>query len=273
MNDANLRPRMPLFLFALTTLLLLAPGYTYAQRGGRGGDSQAGPPPTAKAAAPIDITGYWVSLVTDNWIFRVITPAKSDYRYLPINPEGRRVADTWDPAKDEASGNQCKGYGPVGVMRMPGRLHVTWENDNTLRIDTDTGTQTRLFHFGASQEPAQPSLQGYSVAQWELPGGGRGGRGRGGQGATAPQTRPGSSLKVVTTHMTPGYLQKNGIPYGGNAVLTEYFMTIEDKGVRYLAVTTMLDDPQYLTQSFVRTSQFKKLPDAAGWNPTPCSAR
>jgi len=260
-------------LIVAAAAILLSGLTAYAQRGGRGGDGQAGPPPTAKAAAPMDITGYWVSLVTDNWIFRVITPAKGDYRYLPISAEGRRVADTWDPAKDEASGSQCKGYGPVGVMRMPGRLHITWDNDNTMRLDTDTGTQTRLFHFGASQPPAQPSLQGYSVAQWEIPGGGRGGRGRGGQATPAPQTRPGSSLKVVTTHLTPGYLQKNGIPYSENAVLTEYFTTVEDKGIRYLAVTTMLADPRYLTQSFVRTSQFKKLPDAAGWNPTPCSAR
>jgi len=263
---------VPLLLIGAAALVINAP-HTYAQRGGRGGDGQAGPPPTAKAAAPADLTGYWVSLVTDNWIFRVITPAKGDYRYLPINAEGRRVADTWDPAKDEASGNACKGYGPVGVMRMPGRVHITWENDNTLRLETDTGMQTRLFHFEGSQPPAQPSLQGYSVAQWELPGGARG-RGRGGQAAQpSTQSRPGSSLKVVTTKMTPGYLQKNGIPYSGNAVLTEYFTTVEDKGIRYLAITTMLEDPQYLTQSFVRTSQFKKLPEATGWNPTACSAR
>ena len=139
-------------LIVAAAAVLLSGLTAYAQRSGRGGDGQAGPPPTAKAAAPMDITGYWVSLVTDNWIFRVITPAKGDYRYLPISAEGRRVADTWDPAKDEASGSQCKGYGPVGVMRMPGRLHITWDNDNTMRLDTDTGRYAR--RRGASAAPS-----------------------------------------------------------------------------------------------------------------------
>jgi len=71
----------------------------------------------AQAAAPIDLTGYWVSLVTDNWTYRVITPPKGDYQYLPLNAEARSIADAWDPAKDEAAGEQCKGYGPVGDAR------------------------------------------------------------------------------------------------------------------------------------------------------------
>lgn len=226
--------------------------------------------PAPRTAAPIDLTGYWVSLVTDNWRFRVITPPKGDYSFLPINAEARRVGDTWDPAKDEASGNQCKGYGPVGVMRMPGRLHITWENDTTLRLDTDTGMQTRRFPFGTALAPELPTLQGHSVAQWELPGGARGALG---QGSATLGPRPGASLKVVTSRMTPGYLQKNGIPYSGNAVLSEYFTTIQDRGIEYLIVTAILEDRQYLTQSFIRTSQFKKLPDGTGWRPTPCSAR
>lgn len=267
MHPRILRRRSaPLLAAPALALLLAAPARIDAQRGPGG---QA--PPTAQLAAPFDITGYWVSLITDNWRFRMITPPKGDYSYLPVNAEARRVGDTWDPAKDEASGNQCKGYGAVGVMRLPGRLHITWENANTLRIDTDTGMQTRTFYFGASQPPAgEPAWQGYSVAQWEYPGAGRGGRGARGEQGGQPRT---GSLKVVTTRMRPGYFQKNGIPYSGNAVLTEYITSMEDKGIRYLVVTTMLDDPQYLTQSYVRSSQFKLEPGGSKWNPTPCSAR
>ena len=94
------------------------------------------------------MTGYWVSVVTEDWKFRMVTPAKGKLQRRAANAEGRKVADTWDPAKDEAAGNQCRSYGAAGLMRVPGRLHITWENDNTLRIDTDAGTQTRLFHFG-----------------------------------------------------------------------------------------------------------------------------
>ena len=60
------------------------------------------------------------------------------------------MADTWDPAKDEAAGEQCRAYGAANIMRVPGRLHITWQNDTTLRIDTDAGTQTRLIRFGAA---------------------------------------------------------------------------------------------------------------------------
>src|SRR6266568_8908927 len=147
------------FIAALALVLAL-PFAGQAQ--GRGGQAAASP----QAAAPIDLTGYWVSMVTDNWTYRVITPPKGDYLYLPLNADARRVADTWDPAKDEAAGEQCKGYGPIGVMRMPTRLHITWQDDKTLKLEADTGTQTRLLHFGPPEPPTGPrAWQGYSVAE------------------------------------------------------------------------------------------------------------
>jgi len=266
----NVRAVIP--LVALAAALCLAPQAT-AQRG-RGGAPQ-GPPPTPKAAAPIDITGYWVSLVTDDWRWRMVTPPKGDYLYLPLNPAGRQAADLWDPAKDEAAGEQCKGYGAPSIMHLPGRLHISWDNDSALKLDADAGTQTRVFHFGAApgsdpksgSDPANGSWQGHSTAQWEVDGAG-GRRGR----AMTGQVRHGS-LKTVTTRLRPGYLRKNGIPYSANAVLTEYFTTLTDGGVDYLVVTNFLEDPQYLAQPYVRSVQFKRQPDAKGWNPTACSAR
>ena len=248
-------------------LLLVSP--VHAQRGGPGGQP-GGPAPTPQAAAPIDLTGYWVSLVTDDWRWRMVTPPRGDILYLPVNAEGRRTAESWDPAKDEAAGEQCKGYSAPGVMHLPGRLHITWENDNTLKVDADAGTQTRGFHFGGPQPQSEPpTWQGYSVAQWEIDGASGGRRGRMG-GAGQPRH---GSLKVVTTHLRPGYFRKNGVPYSANAVLTEYFTTLTDRSVDYLVVTNFLEDPQYLAQPYVRSVQFKKQADASGWNPTPCSAR
>src|SRR5262245_45709457 len=109
-----------LLLVALIILVQL-PSYLGAQRG-------AAPPPplTGRTSAPSDLTGYWVSLVTSEWRWRMVTPPKGDYAALPINAEARKVADTWDPARDEASGNQCRGYGAPAIMQAPGRLHVTW---------------------------------------------------------------------------------------------------------------------------------------------------
>jgi hypothetical protein len=167
---------------------------------------QGGGAPTAQAAAPIDLTGYWVSIVTEDWRFRMLIPGKGDYASVPLNAEAIKVADAWDPAKDEAAGNQCKSYGAAAIMRVPGRVHISWENESTLKIETDAGMQTRLFYFGRPQPPsAQPAWQGSSVAKWEYAGGARG-----------PQPGEGSrggDLKVVTTHMRPGYLRKNGVPY------------------------------------------------------------
>jgi hypothetical protein len=236
------------------------------QGGGRGRGGPAGPPPSGRAQALYDLTGYWVSLVTDDWRYRMLTPPKGNADYMPVNAEARRVMNTWDPAKDEANGESCRGYGAAGVMRLPGRLHITWENDNALRVDLDAGTQTRFFTFGAPPAaPAAPTWQGVSEARWMRPGGGRG------RGPAPPGQ---GQLVVTTTHMRPGYLRKNGIPYSGNAVLTEYFLRlVDDDGQEYLAVTTMVDDPQYLAQPYIKTYEFRKQPTGAGWNPRACSAQ
>jgi len=239
------------------TLALAAASPLSAQRGGRGG-----PPRAAREAAAIDLTGYWVSVVSEDWKWRMVTPKKGVYDSLPLNAEGRKVADGWDPAKDEAAGEQCRAYGAANIMRLPGRLRISWEDANTLRIDTDTGMQTRLLRFGPSASPpGEPSWQGHSVARWEYAAGGRG------------ATR-GGSLKVVTTNLRPGYVRRNGAPYSGKAVVTEYFdLNTMPNGDQWMTVTTKVEDPVYFTRPYLTTSDFKKLPDASGWNPTPCSAR
>jgi len=245
-------------LFLLVVLLGLATGVN-SDAAGQGAQRGQQPPRSPQASAPIDLTGYWVSIVTEDWRFRMVTPPKGDYASVPLNAEGRRVADTWDLAKDIAAGNQCKAFAVGNVMRNPGRVHITWENENTLRMDTDAGTQTRLLHFGESQPPAEPSWQGYSVASWEMRAPGRG-----------QQQARGGSLKVVTTHMRPGYLRKNGVPYSDNTVVTEYFDRHSDYGAEWFTVTTIVNDPKYLTDEFITSTHFRKEPDGSKFNPTPC---
>jgi hypothetical protein len=236
------------------------------QGGGRGAPGAAAAAVTGRTQAPYDLSGYWVTMVTDDWRYRMLTPPKGNADYMPVNAEARKVMDAWDPAKDEASGEACRGYGAAGIMRLPGRLHITWENDNTLKMDLDTGTQTRRFVFGAAPPPVgEPTWQGTSTARWMSPPVGRGGRGE------RPQA---GQLVVTTTRMRPGYLRKNGVPYSANATLTEYYVRlVDDDGQEYLAVTTMVDDPQYLAQPYIKTYEYKKQRDATGWNPTPCSAK
>jgi hypothetical protein len=184
---------------ALALLVLVSPGLMRAQERGRG---PAGPPPTPKAAAAVDLTGYWVSIITEDWRWRMVTPKKGDYASVPLNDAGRKLADTWDAAKDEAAGAQCKAYGAAGLMRLPGRVHIYWESDTSLRVETDAGTQTRTFHFGApTGTTAGPSWQGISIADWETMPSGRSILGAPDGGV------PSGALKVVTTHLRPGYLR------------------------------------------------------------------
>jgi uncharacterized protein YbdZ (MbtH family) len=259
---------------------MLLSAHSVAQRPG---DTQGRVPGSARAATADDYTGYWVSEVTEKWRFRMLVPDKNDYIQVPLNPEGRKIAAMWDPAKDEASGEACRSYGAAALLQVPGRLHITWQDDNTLRVDTDSGTQTRLFHFGASP-PANtaPSWQGYSVAEW---GGDEPRDRRDGQGGPVQdkegrlvvdraQQKPADYLRVVTTRMRPGYLQKNGVPYSANAIVEEYVDTFSDPYTKntWLVVTTLVTDPQYLIEPLIMHAHFKKLPDASGWDPTPCRA-
>jgi hypothetical protein len=232
---------------------------------------------TPRSNAPIDLSGYWVSQIVDEWRFRV-SPQKGDILYLPLNAEARRVANGWDPAADEAENRACRAYGAVGVMQRPGRLHVTWENDETLRIDADAGTQTRLLHFGAAAAGhGAAAWRGYSTAQWQFSGRAQldlGGVGFAPGGGPDARSARNGTLKAITTNMLPGYLRKNGVPYSASAVLTEYFNRLGGaEGDAYLLVTATLEDPTYLTQPFVRTYAFKKQPNASGWDPTPCWTR
>jgi hypothetical protein len=209
-----------------------------------------------------------VSIVDEDWRWKMFTPPKGDTLSVPLNPEGRKASDAWDLDKDNADGNQCRAYGAAGLMRMPTRVHITWADDNTMQVDADAGTQTRLFHFdGGKWKNGDPlTWQGDSVAKWEKQLQSRGFSPRSG----GPTPGMGGSLHVVTTHMKPGYYRKNGVPYSENANLIEYFDRVELGTQSYLILTTVVQDPKYLNDQFITSEQFAREPDGAKWHPTPC---
>lgn len=250
-------------MVACGTMLLGIAGSVWAQPPGgfgpgRGGQGRGGP-----AAALFDPTGYWVAQITEDWKERIHPAAKGDVGGIPVNPAGRREAAAWDPA----SSNSCKAYGVGGILRMPGRLHISWDGNN-LKMESDAGAQTRIFSFGTpSGNPGD--LQGVSVASWDRPVPAlsgftlRGGRGGGG-----------GSLKVVTTQAAPGYLARNGVPYGSKATFTEYYdLQQVPGGDTLLVVSVEVTDPDYLSGPYWYSVHFKKQGDAAGWNPQPCDAK
>ncbi|HTI66901.1 MAG TPA: hypothetical protein VL460_05060 [Caulobacteraceae bacterium] len=228
----------------------------------------AGPPPSPKAGAPIDLTGNWVAIVNEDWRWRMVTPPKGDFPGIPLTAAGQAAANAWDPATD----GSCKAYGVGGLMRMPTRLKIGWDGEAALKIETDAGIQTRELVFGRRPDANTPrTLQGFSVAQWERP-----------PVLPAPQAAgviigqasqaPGGSLKVVTTNTTGGWVRKNGVPYSPNATVTEYFDRFKaPDGQEWLTVLTIVDDPVNYNGPFLTSSHFRREADGSKWRPKPCT--
>lgn len=216
-------------------------------------------PRTPRAQATFDYTGYWVSVVTEEWRWRMVTPPKGDFTSIPLSDEGRRVAGLWDPATDGA----CQAFGAAGLMRMPTRLRISWDGDDVMKVESDAGQQTRLLQFSEKAQAGARSLQGFSRAEWE-PIGGPGSRG--GRGGAPPVT-----MKVVTTNLLEGWLRRNGIPYSQDTTLTEYWDRVAfPNGDVWLTVSQYVSDPKYLTGEYTTSMHFKKEPDGTKWKPAPC---
>jgi hypothetical protein len=286
-------------LIALVALAVVAAVSPQLAGQGRGG--APGVPRTGRQLAPVDITGTWVAVVTEDWRWRMVTPPKGDVSSIPVNAEGRKAALAWSLDADNAAGNQCKAYGVGGLMRQPGRIRISWQDDQTLKFEFDAGTQTRLLSFdSAKRAPAERSLQGFSAAQWEGPGVGAGpvgdgrpdtrvtgggllsrdlpgGGGQGLRGGPPPrqqsQINRGGDLVVVTTGVREGYLRKNGVPYSEQATITEYIHRLppHPNGDNWLHVITVVEDPKYLSQPFYTSTSFRLEPNDANFKPTPCA--
>jgi hypothetical protein len=271
--------------------------------------AQGAPPPpvapqTARQAAPLDFAGTWASVVTEDWQWRFVTPIAGDYTGVPLNSDGDKTARAWNHEADLKAGEQCKGFGAAAINRLPTRLQVSWVDDATMKLDWDLGTQSRIVHFDKAKTPTgPPSYQGHAIGEWiDLPapggrggGGGRaaapgpdgaaapapagragapaadgGGRGGAGRGDAPPAARNGG-LKIVTTNLKAQYLRQNGVPVSEKAVVTEFYDSVSSPdGSQWLIVKTQVDDPTYLSGWYQVSSQFKKEPNNAKWNPTPC---
>ena len=236
--------------FTLTlfpTLLILLPysGLNAQEEGPSAMSENLSP----REAAPIDLEGYWTTVITEDWRWRMVTPPKGDISsFTFLNEEAIELTNAWDPERDEGT---CRPYGAGNLMRMPIRVHISWEDDDTLKLESDHGMQTRYFHFNADEiMDGTPSWQGVSLASWE-----------------------GQSLKVVTRNLRAGYIRRNGVPYSENAVVTEYFNRHDTYGDAWFVVGVLVDDPHYYTEPYFSSSSFKRLPDDSEWNPLPCEDR
>jgi len=268
-----------------------------AGRGGRAGGAPAGPR-SARDVAPVDFTGTWASVVTEDWRWRMATPPVGAVASIPVSAEARAAAKSWNLAADNSAGNQCKAFGIGGIVRQPGRIRISWQDDQTLKLEFDAGTQTRLLQFDRTKTaPAEKTWQGFSMALWEGPGVGRGappvgdarvtgggilapavpgGGGQGLRGGPPPRGQArinsGGNLRVVTTNFREGYLRKNGVPYSEQATITEYIhrLPTHPNGDNWLQVITIVEDPRYLTQPYYTSTNFRLEANDANFRPTPC---
>lgn len=249
-------------------LLLIAAPPLWAQTPLSGDAAQS-----ARDHAPFDPTGYWVSVIKQNWRFRMIVPGPGEYSDVPINLKAKEAADAWDRNAEEKAGRQCAAYGAAVLMRQPMRLHISWVNQETLKIETDNGMQTRLLHFKpAAQTAIEPSWQGYSRASWHI--------------FKPPEkifagpfdkddSKTYGSFSVVTDHLLSGLLRKNGIPYSDKTTLQEYWEVHADEDTKdvWMTISAIVQDPEYLQAPYTYNTIFKKEPDGSKWDPAPCSLR
>jgi len=248
---------------ALALAVAVGFGVQAAAQGRQG--QPPGPPPTPQASAPLDLTGYWVSIVNEDWRWRMVTAPVGDFPGIPLNAQGQKVAMSWDPDTD----GSCLAFGAAALLRMPTRVHITWENEQTLKLETDNGEQTRLFSFQPGTAPGRRSLQGHSVAEWKRTLGPSNPFGIAPPGGMPPGE--GGSLKVVTTNLRAAWLRRNGVPVSEQAVVTEYFDRFPaPDGTEWMAVTTIVEDPTYLASRFITSSHFRREPDGSKWSPRPC---
>lgn len=268
------RARRTLEVVGLAALFCVAAAVAQPPGGGAFGGGPAAPAArTPREIAPVDVTGYWVSLVTEDWIERMSpdSPPSGDGGAFGFAARGGGPAGAPAPASNPD--DRCRVYGAGGSLRVPGRLHITWDDDETLRIEMSEGSQTRLLHFGpAPADLGPPSLQGYSAASWDLGNASRAGfggpsRGQWADDPASASTRRWGSLDVVTTNMTGGYLLSTRANYGPQAVLTEYFTHHEAFGRTYLTVTAIVEDGGVRRTT---SSTFLKEPDGSKFVKTGC---
>jgi hypothetical protein len=205
------------------------------------------------AFAQRDIAGEWNNRFDEDQAERIPGPEIGDYLGLPINASARLHADSWDASLLTLPEHQCKPHPSDYGIRGPAQLRVWKEVDTATQkliayhtlISWQTPQRT-IWMDGRPHPPdfAPHTWQGFSTGVWN-----------------------GDELVITTTHLKTGWIRRNGVPRSEKAVVTEHWIRHE----KYLTVATIVDDPAYLTQPFIRTTDFVENPDQV-IPPYPCEA-
>jgi hypothetical protein len=189
--------------------------------------------------AQVDLSGGWDSIRHEDQIERGAGPEIGDYTGVPINDQARSRADAWDAEKWTQPEHECEPHPADYGARGGGSMRI-WAEANPATLEV-TAWHTemmwmqprRAIYMDHRQHPAEDAIhtwQGFSTGEWV-----------------------GDTLKVTTTHLKEGWIRRNGIPRSDKATMVEYFIRNGD----YLTVVTIVQDPVYLTEPFIRTSDWK----------------
>lgn len=203
------------------------------------------------AAAQVDIAGEWVSEFSEDRVERIPGPDVGDYAGLPLNDAARLKADTWQASVQTLPERQCIPHPSPYSLRGPTNLRISADVDPVTQetvsytIYGTFGRATRLVWMDGRPRPsplAPHTWAGFSTGRWE-----------------------GSRLRIDTTHIKLGYLRRNGVPHSDLATMTEYLWVRGDR----LQISSIVDDPVYLSEPLVRTTDFVRNPTQHGVA-TPC---
>jgi hypothetical protein len=188
--------------------------------------------------AQADLAGMWAQRFHEELPERGEGPEIGDYTGLPINDAARLRADSWDASKWTVPERQCEPHPADYAPRGPANLRIGRTVDPISQeivswdVTVMWSLQQRTIYMDGRPHPsrnAQHSWQGFSTGEWD-----------------------GDMLKVTTTHLKEGWVRRNGLPHSEKATLTEYFIRNQD----YLTLVTIVDDPVYLTEPLIRTSDW-----------------
>jgi len=191
------------------------------------------------AAAQIDLSGIWAPIMHEDQAERAPGPEIGDYAGLPITPEARSRALTWDASLLTIPEHQCQPHPSTYGFRGVGNLRIWVDQDpqtqQVLKINTQIQwmeQRRQIWMYGRPHPPeyAAHTWQGYSTGRWE-----------------------GDTLVVTTTHLKAGWIRRNGLPLSDQA-------TMEDRFIRHgdlLTHISMVSDPYYTSEPVVKTNGFR----------------
>lgn len=234
--------RLSLVLLGCAASVWLLDAQAPAGGASKGGPAKGGPAPA------VDFSGYWTGNMQEDGAERGAGPELVDYGGIPINEAGRLWALSYDTSRLTSRFHQCDGYVAPYSVRAIGNTLVWEERDPKLHtlIAIHWYSQTFEGHrvFWMDDRPHPPAYAPHTYMGFST------------------GTFVGNALRVETTHLKQGWFRRNGLPESDQATLTEFFVRHGD----HITYTSVVNDPVYLSEPWIRTTDFYRQPtDPGGW--------